>query len=174
VTQTTSTPLRVKEAFTKLSPKSKLIAFVVAFIVGCLLVAASGAIAYRISYARYNRKEAARMKQVQDALALAEAANRRAEAKEAQAELLKEQNEAKAKTTTADKARLESEAQAHDEQIRNAYQHDQDAINSDMSSCDCCRDICSRLDALAVSNPALAKYKCAANSCDDECAAGAE
>jgi K+-sensing histidine kinase KdpD len=169
VTQTTSTPLRVKEAFTKLSPKSKLIAFVVAFIVGCLLVAASGAIAYRISYARYNRKEAARMKQVQDALALAEAANRRAEAKEAQAELLKEQNEAKAKTTTADKARLESEAQ-----IRNAYQHDQDAINSDMSSCDRCRDICSRLDALAVSNPALAKYKCAANSCDDECAAGAE
>jgi uncharacterized protein HemX len=156
-------------ALSQLSPKSKLIAFVVALVVGCILVAASGMIFYRVAFNRYSKKEAARMKQVQDLLAAADAADKRAEAKEQEAARLKAVNDAKAKTTTAEKEQIESEAQRNDEQIRNAYQHDHDAI----SDCDRCKDICTRLDAVAVSNADLAKYKCAADSCAEQCDTGA-
>lgn len=163
------TGLRAKEAFTRLSPKGKIIVFVAAFVVGCILVAVSGMVAYRVSYSRYNKREAARMKQVQEALAAADAANRRAEAKEAQAELLKQQMDAKAKVTTADRVKLEQESERNEEKIKSAYEHDQAFINSDLSDCERCRDVCSRLDAVAVSNPALAKYACAADACAEQC-----
>lgn len=155
------------------SNKKKLLIFLATFIVGVILVGAVGMIGYRISYSRYTKREAARMKQVQEVLAAADAATRRAEAKEAQAELLKQQMDAKATVTTADRVKLEQESERNEEKIKTSYEHDQTFINSDMSDCERCRDVCSRLDAVAVSNPALAKYRCAADSCAEQCDAAA-
>lgn len=138
-----------------------------------LLSFAAGAIGHRIAYNRYTKKEAARMKQVQDALAAAEKSTRSAEAKEAKAEVLAEQNAAKAKTTSADKQALETEIAKREADIQNAYQHDQDYINSNLTECDRCRDICSRVAALARTNPNLAQYQCQPDACDEQCLAAA-
>lgn len=160
---------RVWQTFKDLPMPGKLIVFAACFIVGALLVAGSGMVSYRVTSYRYAKREAARMKQVQAALSAADAAEKRAEAKEAQAELLKQQNEAKAKVTTADKQKLEQEAKATDAKITNDYAADVQRINANQSDCDRCRDSCSRLDRLAVSNPALAELRCTADACADSC-----
>lgn len=155
--------------FKSLTGKNKALVVVALTVILAVVSGVASSIGYRISYARYNKREAARMKLVQDSLAAAEAKTRSAEAKEAKAELLEQQIAAKAKLTTEDKTKLETESRKRDEQIQNAFQHDTDAINSDMSDCQRCRDICSRVESLIVSNPNLAKYSCQPDACSEEC-----
>lgn len=157
--------------FARLPARAKLAVFAACFLVGVLLASFGGMIGYRVSRARYSKREAARMKQVQAALASAEAAERRAEAKEAQAELLARQNAARAKTTTAESARLEQEAKTNDAKITADYAADVNRINSLQSDCERCRDSCARLDRAASRNPALAEFRCSATACEEACPA---
>jgi biopolymer transport protein ExbB/TolQ len=158
---------RVKAAFSGLSPVGKLIVFVVAFIIGALLVAVSGSIGHRIASARYQKKEAETMKKVQTALAAAEAATKRAEAAEAKAELLEQQNAAKAKTLDAKTQQIIEEGKKTDEKLSEELRADTARISGVYSAFERCTDICSRLDRLAAANPNLAAYRCAADSCDE-------
>lgn len=159
----------LKDAFGKMSPLGKAAVFVAAFLVGCLLVTGGGLFGHSIARARYNAREAERMKQVQAALAKADEATKRAEAKEAQAELLGKQNEAKAGLTADAKAKLEKESAENVKQISETYKADVSSINSDASLCDRCRDTCSRLARVAVSNPELAAFQCAPDACSEQC-----
>jgi uncharacterized protein HemX len=155
--------------FKALPTKHKAIVVAAFVIIAAILVAASGMVVYRVQHARYTAREAKRMKQVQDALALAEKKTREAEAKEAKAEQIEQDVNAKAKLTTGQQQQLEQETKKRDEDIQNAFQHDQDVINSDMSGCERCRDICARTASLAASNPNLAAYVCSADACDEQC-----
>lgn len=155
-----------------MSPLGKLAVAVAALALLAALFTGGGVIGDRIAQARYNRREAARMKQVQAALAAADAAEKRAEAKEAQAELLRQQNEAKASKNTAADAELQKETASRDEQISATYESDLRRINSDLSTCERCRDVCTRLDAAARANPAFGQYRCDADACSEDCPAG--
>jgi uncharacterized protein HemX len=158
--------------FKTLSGKNKALVVVALIIILAVVSGVAASIGYRVRYAAYQKREAVRMKQVQDALAAADAKTKLAEAKEAKAALLEQQIAAKVKITEADQTKLEEESKRRDEQIQNALQHDNDAINSDMSNCERCRDICTRTATVAKSNPNLAQYQCGANDCADYCQAG--
>jgi uncharacterized protein HemX len=155
-----------------MSPLGKLAVLVAAIALAAVLFTGGGVIGDRIQAAKYNRREAARMKQVQASLAAAEAAEKRAEAKEAQAELLRQQNEAKASKTTAADASLQQETANREKQISETYESDLRRINSDLSVCERCRDVCSKLDAAARANPAFGQYRCDADACSEDCPAG--
>jgi ribosomal protein L14E/L6E/L27E len=162
----------LREAVSRMSPLGKLAVAVAALALLAALVTGGGVIGDRLRAAKYNRSEAARMKQVQASLAAAEAAEKRAEAKEAQAELLKQQNEAKATKTTAADASIERETKDREQQISKTYEEDLRRINSDLTVCDRCRDVCSKLDDAARANPDFGQYRCDADACSEDCPAG--
>lgn len=161
----------LREAFSRMSPFGKLLVFVGALALLAVFLTGGGLIGNRLAAARYNKREAARMKQVQAALAAADAATKRAETKEAQAELLRQQNEAKAGKVTAAAEQLAKETKDNEEKISADYAADLARINSDLTPCDRCRDVCSKLDAAARANPAFGQYRCDADACSEDCPA---
>lgn len=158
---------RLKESFFNLSAAGKVIAFVIAFVVGAVLVAGGGMVGHRIASARYSKKEAARMKQVQAALATADAATKRAEAAEAKAELLAQKNAAKEKNLSERDRQIIEEGKKTDAEISETLRRDVASIDGDASSFERCEDICSRLERAAAANPNLAPFRCAPDSCAD-------
>lgn len=159
----------LREAFSRMSPLGKLAVVFAAIALAAVLFTGGGVIGDRIRAAKYNRREAARMKQVQASLAAAEAAEKRAEAKEAQAELLRQQTEAKASKTTAADASLQQETANREKQISETYESDLRRINSDLSVCERCSDTCERLRKAAQANPDFGQYQCAPDSCAEAC-----
>jgi hypothetical protein len=116
--------------------------------------------------ARAKAERAENLKKAQAALAAMDAANRRAEAKEAQAALLEQQIAAKSKDAAAAQAKLEQESKTNEAQNQQAFENDKAYINSDLSACDRCRDVCARL-ARSGSG-----YACGPDDCAEACAAG--
>lgn len=160
---------QLKGLIGELSPAGKLAAFGLCLLAGLLLVTGGGMLGSRIAAARYDRREAERMKQVQAALSAAEAATRRAEAKEARAALLAEQNAARAGKTTAAEQQLQKEIAENETRISEAYRADVARINSNASLCERCRDTCSRLARAARDSPELAPFTCGPDSCAELC-----
>lgn len=115
---------------------------------------------------KFEAERAENLKKAQTALAAMDEANRRAEAKEAQAALLEQQIAAKSNTAAAAQAKLEQEAKTNEAQNQQAFENDKAFINSDLSACDRCNDVCARL---ARSNSG---YVCGPADCAEVCAAG--
>lgn len=153
--------------FNALPSLGKLIVIGAIILVFVLAGWGGGMIGHSIGRARADRERAANLKKAQDALALAEAANRRAEAKEAQAALLEKQLAAKEKLTEEKQRQLETEQELTDEKIKTDYANDKARIDSMSDECERCKDTCARLERLSVSNPALGH--CEPNACVDAC-----
>lgn len=161
---------RLVETFKTLPIPGRIIV-VVLILVGVLILATFvGVGSVSVWKWNYNRKEAANQKLIQEALANAEAKDKSADAKEAKVEQIGQINEKRAGDTAARVNQINQETEKNVQAIEDAYKRDSAYINSDISSCDRCRDICSRVERLSLSNPDLGKYRCGPDTCASECA----
>lgn len=121
----------------------------------------------------FDQKQAALLKQSQDALSLADASQKKAIESEAYAAELK-------KAITLDRATAAQKEQAASDvykkstqEINTKYEQDKNSINADVSACDRCSDLCRRTNALAQYGPEFASYHCdPATDCAASCTTG--
>lgn len=116
----------------------------------------------------FNKRQADLLLKSQLAVAEADKQKQIADAATAyatQLQTLAQQSTDKARATEARITKIYEEEQ---KQIRGAYEKDIDSINSGMSDCARCRDLCQRSNALTAYGP---EFKSAACNADTACAA---
>jgi competence protein ComGC len=121
----------------------------------------------------YEKREAARMKIVQDALIKAEAAKKRAESLEQSALEDKARIEQKQKQTEKGDSINAENKEKRENEINQFQQTESAKINDDnVDLCHRCRDICeraARISANAATDPNAARIQCANNQCAEVC-----
>lgn len=121
----------------------------------------------------FNKRQAELLLKAQVAVAEADKQKKAADAAvtyAAQLQILAQQSTDKARATEARITKVYEEEQ---KQIRGAYEKDIDSINSDMSDCARCRDLCQRSNALTAYGPEFRAAACNADTaCRDVCSTG--
>lgn len=120
-----------------------------------------------IKFRRFQQKQAEQLRAIQETLADAEARIQSAEAKEAQAKLLAEQNTAKATTTRQMQEKITNDQNRREAEVTERYEDDLQRIRDPtVDDCARCRDIRARLERLKAGNPSL---QSAIFDCDSVC-----
>lgn len=112
-----------------------------------------------VAASEFNTRQADLLKKSQDALALADAAARKAEESEAYAAQLKSIIAGDRKTAAQNEARSTAVYDQSLKEINDTYAQNKNAIAS-MSDCDRCRDLCERTNKLASYGPEFSSYHC--------------
>lgn len=134
----------------------------------CALLYGGQRLGSYITQKQFEKARAARLKESQEHLLLAEKATKAAEEKEAKAEALEKINAQKLGQNQANVKALDEKDRQASERIANDAKRDQEFINSNLSDCERCSDICSRRKRLsdAAGKP---EWVCPSDACADVC-----
>lgn len=121
--------------------------------------------AQRASETRYQARTNEQQKAVQQALAQAEAALARAAVKEAQAELLKQQIDARSQSAVTQAQELLARERQREAELTRQREADLAALDAPATECERQRDVCARFARLAQRDAAWRQYICLSDPC---------